>query len=150
MTERNWQLKSWGELSKDEFYKIAALRIEVFVIEQDCPYQDLDGKDQVCFHFWCENEVGEVLAYVRIVPPGVSYVYPAIGRVITSMNHRKEGLGVALMEKSMVETKKLYPNQKIKISAQQYLIKFYQKFGFETTGEGYLEDDIPHIAMITQ
>lgn len=150
MTQRNWVLKSWQELSKDELYKLLALRVEVFVIEQDCPYQDLDGKDQVSFHFWCENEEGRPLAYVRIVPPGVSYNYPSIGRVITHQDYRKEGLGIQLMEGSIEETMKLYPNQKIKISAQQYLINFYQKFGFETTGEGYLEDDIPHIAMITK
>ena len=111
MTQRNWVLKSWQELSKDELYKLLALRVEVFVIEQDCPYQDLDGKDQVSFHFWCENEEGIPLAYVRIVPPGVSYSYPSIGRVITHQDYRKEGLGIQLMEGSIEETMKLYPNQ---------------------------------------
>ncbi|MGB1032971.1 MAG: GNAT family N-acetyltransferase [Flavobacteriales bacterium] len=150
MIERKWVLKSWSDLNKDELYRLLALRVEVFVIEQDCPYQDLDGKDQVSYHFWCQDEQRKILAYVRIVPPGISYTYPAIGRVVTHEAHRKEGLGIQLMQRSMEETRKLFPNQKIKISAQQYLIKFYQKFGFETTGEGYLEDDIPHIAMITK
>lgn len=144
----DWTLKSWDELSLDEFYAISAERIAVFVVEQDCPYQDFDGKDQVSHHFWASNSRGEVLAYLRIVKPGVSYEEVSIGRVLTSNSARGTGLGIALMQKGVEASLKLYGEVDIKISAQQYLIKYYEKFGFAAVGEGYLEDDIPHIAMI--
>ena len=144
----NWKVKSWAELSLEEFYQIAQLRIDVFVIEQDCPYQDLDGKDQESIHLWAEEEGGEVLAYLRIVAPGVSYPQVAIGRVISSSKMRGAGLGIDLMKRGIEAINQQYGDVAIKLSAQQYLIKFYEKFGFQTVGEGYLEDDIPHIAMI--
>ncbi|MDG1159693.1 MAG: GNAT family N-acetyltransferase [Flavobacteriales bacterium] len=144
----NWKVKTWDELSLEAFYRIAQLRIDVFVIEQDCPYQDLDGKDQQSVHLWAEGEGGEVLAYLRIVAPGVSYPQVAIGRVISSSKMRGTGLGIELMKRGIEAVNQQYGDVAIKLSAQQYLIKFYEKFGFQTVGEGYLEDDIPHIAMI--
>lgn len=144
----DWTLKSWDELSLDEFYAISAERIAVFVVEQDCPYQDFDGKDQKSHHFWASNKEGEVMAYLRIVKPGVSYDEVSIGRVLTAQSARGAGVGIALMKKGVEATLKLYGEVDIKISAQEYLIKYYEKFGFVAVGEGYLEDDIPHIAMI--
>lgn len=143
-----WIVKSYDELTKDELYALFQLRIEVFVIEQECPYQDADGKDQRSIHVWTENEQGEPTAYLRIVEPGVSYTEPAIGRVVTKETARKSGLGRKLMLEGIRVVNEVYPEQTIRISAQEYLFQFYTSLGFEQVGEGYLEDDIPHIEMI--
>lgn len=148
MEHLNWTLKSWDELSLEEFYAFSAQRIAVFVVEQDCPYQDFDGKDDVSHHLWASNSNGEVAAYLRIVKPGVSYKEVSIGRVLTAHSARRTGVGLALMEKGVAAVMQLYGAVDIKISAQEYLINYYEKFGFKAVGEGYLEDDIPHIAMI--
>lgn len=140
---------SYQELSKDYLYEIMQLRQEVFVVEQNCPYLDADGKDNLAHHLIGQNESGTILAYTRILPRGSSYEnYCSIGRVLTSMKIRKQGEGYTLMEKSIALCKQLFPNQPIKISAQSHLDKFYQNLGFVPTGEEYLEDDIPHQAMI--
>lgn len=148
MEHLNWTLKSWDELSLEEFYAFSVQRIAVFVVEQDCPYQDFDGKDDVSHHLWASNSNGEVAAYLRIVKPGVSYKEVSIGRVLTAHSARRTGVGLALMEKGVEAVMQLYGAVDIKISAQEYLINYYEKFGFKAVGEGYLEDDIPHIAMI--
>lgn len=146
----NWSCIPFHELSLEELYDIMALRQEVFVVEQDCPYLDADGLDQEAFHL--QGRVGQektLAAYVRILPKGVSYEkYASIGRVITSPKVRRQGVGIQLMETAIKKTKELYPEQGIKISAQCYLIDFYQSLGFKPTGPEYLEDNIPHIAMI--
>lgn len=124
------------------------LRQEVFVVEQDCPYLDADGKDQKGFHlmFWENNKL---IAYTRLLPKGVSYQdYCSIGRVVNSDQVRGRGIGKKLMLESIEQCKKLFPNQNIKISAQVYLLKFYQELGFEETGDRYDEDGIPHTSMI--
>ena len=144
-------LKSYEELTKNELYKILQLRIEIFVIEQNCPYQDADGKDKACYHLMGCDDDGNIHTYTRLVPEGVSYKgYTAIGRVITSKAVRGKGAGVALMIKSMEEIKRLWPGFSVKLSAQSHLQKFYGKFGFESVGEEYLEDGIPHIAMVAK
>ncbi len=147
-TNKMWIVKSYDELSKEELYSLLQLRVEVFVIEQDCPYQDVDGKDQKSIHVWTENEEGLPIAYLRIVEPGVSYAEPAIGRVVTKESHRKGGIGRKLMLEGIRVINAVYPGQLIRISAQEYLLNFYNELGFEQVGEGYLEDDIPHIEMI--
>lgn len=144
----NWCCKSWKELSKDEFYKISALRIEVFVIEQNCPYQEMDGKDQKSYHLYALDDSNTVIAYLRVVEAGVSYPEISIGRVVVAANHRKHGLGKILMEKSMTWIKETLGDQDIRISAQEYLLNYYNALGFEQVSEMYLEDDIPHIEMI--
>lgn len=140
--------KSFAELSLTELYDLMVLRQEVFIVEQDCPYQDADGKDQDSLHVLGYD--GELLvAYTRIVPPGVSYEkYASIGRVVNKQSHRRLGLGKSLMDYSIKLTKVTHPSHPIKISAQEYLTKFYSGLGFKVIGEGYLEDDIPHVAMI--
>lgn len=143
----NWIVKTYEELSKEELYNLLQLRIEVFVIEQDCPYQDVDGKDQKSIHVWTNNEEGKPTAYLRIVAPGVSYSNPSIGRVLTKETERKGGLGRKLMEEGIRVCKKHYPNKTIRISAQEYLLDFYTSLGFVKVGDMYLEDDIPHIEM---
>lgn len=141
--------KSWEELSTDELYSILQLRQEVFIVEQDCPYLDADDKDQVSMHISGLDEAGKLHAYARVVPNKVSYDdCTSIGRVITSEATRGTGVGIALMQKSIDICTETYPGFDIKISAQTYALGFYKKLGFKEIGEEYLEDDIPHMAMI--
>jgi ElaA protein len=144
----DWSCKSFEELRTKELYKILQLRNEVFVVEQNCAYQDCDDKDLKCYHFLgCENE--NLLAYSRLVPPGISYDdAPSIGRVVTSPSIRNQGLGKILMEKSIEQIQILFGAVPIIISAQLYLKNFYESFSFLQVGEEYLEDAIPHIKMI--
>ena len=145
----NWICKYFEELSLRELYEIGRLRQEVFVLEQNCPYVDFDGKDLYCYHLMGFDENNRLVAYSRIVPKGVSYDdYVSIGRVITSGLVRKSGVGRILMQESILACEKLFGKSDIKISAQTYLLKFYQSLDFESTGKEYLEDDIPHTEMI--
>lgn len=144
-----FETKRFEELSLHEFYNIMVLRQEVFVVEQDCPYLDADGKDQAAWHLIGKNEPGEIIAYLRILPKGITYEkYPSLGRVVTSSKVRGNGTGKKLMKQALAVLKKLFPDKAVKISAQTYLLKFYQSFDFEAVGEEYLEDGIPHIGMI--
>lgn len=137
------------DLSLEQLYEIMALRQMVFVVEQDCPYLDADGKDYDCWHLFGKDELGKILSYTRLVPEGISYEkYVSIGRVVTSEKLRGQGAGKELMVKSIEWCKKLFPEKKIKISAQCYLDKFYTDLGFAKTGEYYDEDNIPHMGMI--
>lgn len=128
-------------------YRILALRSEVFVVEQNCAYQDLDRKDEDSFWVWAEDDEGNVHATARLLPAGISYEEPSVGRVCTSMEKRLSGLGKRLMEECLKQCNGIWGNQTITISAQQYLLKFYNSFGFVEEGEVYLEDDIPHLKM---
>lgn len=141
--------KPFYDLSLDELYEIMKIRQEVFVVEQTCPYLDADGKDQEGWHLYGTNQKGEMVAYTRILPAGISYEnYPSIGRVLTTESERGTGAGKLLMSVTIEKLEQLFGSLDIKISAQCYLEKFYKDFGFEPVGESYLEDDIPHIAMI--
>jgi ElaA protein len=133
-------------LSLQQLYDILQLRSEVFVVEQDCVYQDIDNYDQISTHILAYDK-GLLVAYSRILPPNTYFDKASIGRVITKESHRKLKLGHKLMQESISYIEETYGKQPIKISAQQYLIKFYSKHGFKPKGEGYLEDGIPHIAM---
>ncbi|MFM1772797.1 MAG: hypothetical protein RLZZ71_1939 [Bacteroidota bacterium] len=128
-------------------YRILALRSDVFVVEQNCAYQDLDGKDLQSFWVWAENEQGEIHATARLLPAGISYNEISIGRVCTSLLSRRTGLGNLLMEECIQQCESIWGKQTITISAQQYLLKFYNELGFVVEGEMYLEDDIPHLKM---
>ncbi|HRD06264.1 MAG TPA: GNAT family N-acetyltransferase [Saprospiraceae bacterium] len=140
---------TFNDLSAQKLYALLQLRIEVFVVEQNCPYQDLDGKDPFCMHMWFESPEGRIEAYCRILPPDLSYKgYASIGRVITSLEVRGKGAGKKLMVAAISLTRQLYPDMPIKISAQCYALPFYEALGFVAIGEEYLEDDIPHKAMI--
>jgi ElaA protein len=143
----NWFCLPFNSLTLMQWHNILALRIEVFVVEQNCPYQEVDGKDPQCYHVFGEFK-GEVVAVSRIVPPGISYPEVAIGRVATSPNHRGKGLGVELMNQTLHQIKNLYGKVPVRISAQSYLEQFYNNLGFEPTGKSYLEDDIPHLEML--
>ena len=124
------------------------LRAEVFVVEQNCVYQDADGKDTKSFHLLGLTLKDEVLAYCRIVPAGISFREVSIGRVVTSPKIRGTGQGKELMTQSLEKIRMLYGNVPIKIGAQCYLKKFYSDLGFNEIGEEFLEDNIPHIQMV--
>lgn len=142
-----WILKPFQDLTVFQLYALLRLRSEVFIVEQNCVYQDLDNKDEAAFHLM-GFENNELLAYTRLLPPGISYPYASIGRVVTSPKNRRKGTGKFLMEKSITETIRLFGNQPIKISAQLYLKKFYTSLGFVQASDTYLEDGIEHIEMI--
>ena len=128
-------------------YCILALRADVFVVEQTCAYQDLDGKDEHAVWVWAEDENGIIHATARLLPAGISYKEISIGRVCTSMESRRTGLGKLLMEECLNQCERIWGKQTITISAQQYLLNFYNELGFVEEGEMYLEDDIPHLKM---
>lgn len=144
----DWKIKKFEELSTTELYKIMQLRLAVFSVEQNCAYQDADGKDLKSVHLSGFDPSGDLVVYSRIVPPGISFKEVSIGRVISSNIVRGTGAGKELMNKSIDFIKKEYGNVPIRIGAQCYLIKFYSGFGFEIAGEEYLEDNIPHIEML--
>lgn len=142
-----WRYKSFENLSNYELYDILQLRNEVFVVEQTCIYQDADGKDKHANHLMGYDD-NELAAYVRIIPPGISYPnYCSIGRVVVSPRQRRKDYGKMVMQRGIDICKKEFLEQ-IKISAQCYLEKFYTDIGFAVVSEQYLEDDIPHYAMM--
>jgi len=143
----NWYAKSFRDLSVNELYEILTLRSEVFVVEQNCVFLDMDHKDQKCIHLmgW---EQEDLAAYCRIVPPSVSYPEPSIGRVVSSPRHRRTGAGRLLMAKAIGITREQYGLQPIRIGAQLYLTGFYGSLGFVPQGDVYLEDGIEHIEML--
>jgi ElaA protein len=140
-------LKPFSDLTPHELYEIIKLRNEVFVVEQQCVFQDADDKDQLSHHLmgW---EDGRLVAYTRLVPPGVSYREASIGRVVTSPRARGTGLGKQLMQESIKACKELFQTNIIRIGAQVYLEKFYRSLGFIPKGETYLEDGIVHVEML--
>ena len=142
-----WHYKKFDELTAKELYAILELRVEVFVVEQNCLYNECDGKDSKCAHFWCEVD-GEILAYCRIVPPGVSYAEPSIGRVVSRPNSRHLKLGHSLMRHSLEIIQNHFQTNSVRISAQSYLKKFYERYGFVQVSEEYLEDNLPHMQML--
>lgn len=143
----SFDIKTYDQLTKDELYEILQLRAEVFVVEQDCPYQDVDGKDKKAVHVLGYKEE-KLVAYTRIFKQGDYFENASIGRVVVSKNQRKFGYGYDLMNASIHAVEKLFNTNTIEISAQTYLKKFYNNLGFKEVGEGYLEDDIPHIKMV--
>jgi len=143
----NFSIKQFNELTTFELYALLALRSEVFVVEQNCVYQDLDEIDQQSAHLLLtENE--KIIGTLRIVPAGIIYKETAIGRVCLSANFRLNGLGIELMRFAMNHCFNEKINS-IRISAQAHLEKFYAQLGFESTGKAYLEDGIPHLEMLS-
>jgi ElaA protein len=142
-----WECKPFNDLSADQMYTILCVRQEVFVLEQECLYLDADGKDRKSFHLMGFDD-DKLVAYARIVEPGVSYTEVSMGRILTTKTARGNGAGIELMEVGLREIEKIYGKVPVRISAQTYLLNFYQKFGFESTGKEYLEDEIPHTEML--
>jgi len=145
----HFKCKPYSALTLDELYDSMQLRQAVFVVEQDCPYLDADGKDKIAHHLLGYTNDGVLVAYARLLPKGVSYEkYASIGRIVSSGAVRGKGIGKLLVREALRQCRLLFPDDPIKISAQQYLLHFYENFGFVSTGDEYLEDGIPHVAMI--
>jgi len=146
-----WQWLAYDALSREDLYAILARRQEVFIIEQQCIYPDLDGIDPHAFHLlgWGEHDGRrQLLAYLRCVHPGVKYAEISLGRVLSAGAARGTGIGRALIAEALRHVAQVYPSQAIRISAQLYLERFYAGFGFVRTSEPYDEDGIPHVEML--
>lgn len=144
-----WRIKNFGELSTKELYEILKTRQEVFVVEQTCYYLDADGSDEKAVHIWGEAE-GKIVAYCRIFQPKIKYKEASIGRVLTSPEFRGQNLGKVLMQIALQSIEIRFKTKAVKVSAQDYLLKFYSDLGFIDSGKKYLEDDIPHTEMIKE
>jgi ElaA protein len=143
----DFHIKYFSELNTIELYQILQLRAEVFVVEQDCVYQDVDDKDQKALHVFCfKNE--KIVAYTRIFKPGDYFKNASIGRVVVVASERKYGFGHDVIKASILAIKNHFKEDIITISAQVYLKKFYESHGFHQIGKDYLEDGIPHIEML--
>lgn len=145
-----WSCMRFDELTTEDLYRILQLRAEIFIVEQDCVYQDVDGFDQAALHvmgYLPASGEPQLICYSRLIPPGLKYEGASIGRVATKKSERGGGNGKTLMVNSLAFCKDYWPDTAITISAQQYLQQFYTLLGFETLSEPYDEDGIPHIRM---
>ena len=137
----------YQDLGQERLYEILKLRLEVFVVEQKCAYQDLDNKDEKALHLVGE-ENNKIIAYTRIFRKGEFFKNSSIGRVLVKKEYRNKDYGRIIMRRSIEKLKEDPKEEKIELSAQKYLLKFYSELGFEKKGEEYLEDNIPHVKMI--
>ena len=148
-----WRLSTFDDLALRELHDIYRARIDVFVVEQKCAFQDVDGVDPECWHLmgYAGDALGtgsRLVAYCRLVPPGTKYAEPSIGRVVTVGSARRTGCGRELMRLAIAHAERLWPGQALRIGAQRYLEPFYGSFGFETVSEPYDEDGIMHVEML--
>lgn len=143
------EVKTFTELTLQELYRILQLRSEVFVVEQDCVYQDIDGKDEKALHV-IGTKNNNIIAYTRLFKSGDYFEYASIGRVVVDKNERSYKYGYDIMKASVEAIEQFFNEKTIKISAQAHLKSFYNNCGFVAYGNEYLEDDIPHIAMLKQ
>ena len=141
------ETKTFQELTTKELYDLLQLRVDVFCVEQNCVYQDLDGKDEKALHVIGKKD-NKIIAYTRVFKPGDYFKESSIGRVVVSKDERQHKYGYDIMEASIQAVKDYFNETTIKLSAQTYLRKFYNNLGFKEIGEEYLEDGIPHIAMV--
>lgn len=144
----NWQCLRFTQLTTTQLYELMQLRVDVFVVEQNCPYPELDDKDRAdnVFHL-LGYEQDKLAAYARLLAPGLSYPNVSIGRVCVAQNQRAKGVGRELAELALSYCQSFWPDQSIDIGAQEYLLEFYQSLGFEALSEVYLEDGLPHLDM---
>jgi ElaA protein len=142
-----WVCKAYRELTTDELYALIKLRQRVFVVEQNCPYLDLDDKDQRARHLWHAPPGGELAAYLRYFGPGELYAEASLGRVVTAPERRRDGLGRALLREGLARVEADFGRCPVRIGAQAYLERFYASFGFARSGPDYVEDGIPHLTM---
>ncbi|MBT8113994.1 MAG: GNAT family N-acetyltransferase [Arenicella sp.] len=150
MRELIWETKAYDELSKEELFEILKVRQDVFVVEQECAYPDIDDADRAAWHICGRRATNgrPLVAYARILKPGLTYEQVSIGRILTSAAARGEGLGLELMRRAMSFIESRFPGQPIKIGAQTHLQRFYQELGFVPASEPYDEDGISHIDML--
>jgi ElaA protein len=144
-----WHCRGFDELDPALLYQIMQLRQQVFVVEQNCVYQDLDGLDQASHHLYGQRE-GQLMAYLRCVPPGLSYSQSSLGRIVVGPEARGLKLGRELVQRGIDHNRATWPQSDIKIGAQAYLEKFYTDLGFRAVGDSYDEDGIPHLKMILE
>ncbi len=142
-----WRCAPFAELSAREVHDVLRARAQVFVVEQACAFQDVDGADPECWHL-LGRRGGELVAYCRLVPPGVKYAQPSIGRVVTVAAVRRTGAGRALMGEALARAAALWPGRDLRIGAQAHLARFYEDFGFAVASEPYDEDGIVHVEMV--
>lgn len=142
-----WIIKKYKDLTIEELYNILKARNEVFVVEQNCPYQDCDGKDKQAYHLFFEDN-GDVIAYSRILNKGISYDEVSIGRFLVLRKYRGKGLAKEMLVKAIEFIEESLNEKAIRISGQVYIKDFYKSFGFEEVSDIYLEDDIPHVEML--
>jgi ElaA protein len=145
--ELKWKIKPFEALTVNELYDLLKLRSEIFVLEQNCVYLDLDGKDKKALHLIGEYD-NKIVAYSRLFDAGISFDNASIGRVVVDANYRDKKFGHDLMREAIAQIKSNFDKDTITIGAQLYLQKFYESHGFVQSSEMYLEDDIPHIEMI--
>ena len=147
-----WQCKKFDELSKEELFQIFKARQDVFIVEQNCAYEDIDGLDEEAWHLIGFNIDAQgsrnIKAYLRILAPRVKYSEISLGRVLVDVNERGSGLGQELIAQAISVAKEKFPDESIRISAQHHLHRFYAKFKFESVSDPYDEDGIPHIEML--
>jgi len=143
-----WTFARFDDLLPRDIHDLYQARVAVFVLEQKCPFQDVDGVDPECWHLIGRGPGGEVFAYSRLVPPGVKFEEASIGRVLTTAPARRTGAGRELMRESLERVERLWPGRPIRIGAQQYLERFYGGFGFKTASAPYDEDGILHVEMV--
>ncbi|WP_138494869.1 GNAT family N-acetyltransferase [Paenibacillus pinistramenti] len=143
-----WKLKAFDKLTGLEVYRILQNRVNVFMLEQNCLYPEVDNKDLASHHLFLETDNGEIAAYCRLLPQGVSYPQASIGRVIVNQAYRGQGLARDLMSMAISYITEVWGEREIKIQAQHYLEHFYGSFGFKGISDVYLEDDIPHVDML--
>lgn len=150
MIQMAWELKPFARLTADEVYEVLKLRVDVFVVEQACPYPEIDGRDRhpETLHLIGKTAGKEILAYLRILPPGLSFTPAGIGRVVVAKSIRGRGICTVMVKKALDHINQVWPGEAIGISAQVYLKAFYASHGFKPVSESYLEDGIPHIDMI--
>jgi ElaA protein len=145
----DWHFAPFGSLSPQQVHDMYRLRAAVFIVEQNCVFQDIDGADPSCSHLLGYQD-GELVAYCRLLPAGVKFDEPSIGRVITAPSVRRTGMGRVLMAEAMRRAAELWPGRQIRIGAQAHLERFYNGFGFTKSSEPYDEDGILHIEMETR
>jgi ElaA protein len=144
----DWHFVPFARLTPQEVHDLYRARAAVFVVEQACPFQDVDGADPACWHLFGRGPSGTLLAYCRLVPPGVKFAEPSIGRVLTTEAARGTGAGRELMREAVARAEGLWPGRALRIGAQRYLDRFYGGFGFVQASEPYDEDGIMHIEML--
>ena len=150
MSKLVWEVKTFQQLSPNQLFDFLQLRVDVFVVEQRCAYRELDEYDRhpEARHLSGRNVVGQLIAYARILPSGLRYPEVNLGRFVVRTDSRKQGVGHHLLQTALQEITRCWPETPIRISAQDYLQKFYEQYGFVRVSEVYLEDGIPHVEMV--